>query len=110
MSAKFRVSPAAQKDYRVLGGERPSGASAAARAALEKAHSARPAAAIHVTPRSDGWAVKKAGGQRASTVQRTKAKAMKVGRAQAGTQGVRLVEHGKSGKITANTRPSPARK
>ena len=106
MSSQFRVSRAAQNEYRVLGGERPSGASAAARAALDKAHSARSGSSIHVTPRPDGsWAVKKAGGERASTVQPTKAKAVAIGRAQAGAQKVRLVEHDQAGKIARNTQP-----
>ena len=34
----FIVSPPAQKEFRVLGGTRPSGANAIARAALEAAH------------------------------------------------------------------------
>jgi hypothetical protein len=101
--SKFVVSHPAQRDYRVLGGDRPSGASDAARSAWDQA--GRSVAAIHVTPRADGWAVKKAGSAKASTVQPTKAKAIAVGKAKAAESGSRLIEHGSSGKITKNTKP-----
>ena len=39
--SKFEVSPVAQRDYQVLGGTRPSGASAAARSALASARKVR---------------------------------------------------------------------
>jgi hypothetical protein len=102
--SKFVVSHPAQKDYRVLGGDRPSAASQVAKSAWEKAERSV-AASIHVTPRGDGWAVKKAGSAKASTVQPTKAKAIAVGKTKAAASGSRLIEHGASGKITKNTQP-----
>jgi hypothetical protein len=106
MARKFTVSPAAQKDYRVLGGVRPSGAGATARRALEDARAARPPDAVHVTKRADGWAVKKAGAERASTVKPTKSAAIDAGRTAAAKQGARLIEHGRDGRIIRNTKPT----
>ena len=107
---KFAVSPVAQRDYRVLGGARPSDANAAARAALAKAHKLHPPDAIHVTPRKDGWAVKSEGRDRAATVKPTKAQAVDAARRQAGAQGARLIEHGADGRIVKNTKPVPRSK
>lgn len=101
--SKFVVSHPAQRDYRVLGGDRPSGASQAARSAWDKAGA--PPAAVHVTPRSGGWAVKTAGSAKASTVQPTKAKAVAIGKTKAAQAGSRLIEHGSTGRITKNTKP-----
>lgn len=105
MARKFTVSPAAQHEYRVLGGARPTGAASAARQALEKARAARPPDAVHVTKRSDGWAVKTAGRERAASVKPTKSQALDTARAAAVKHGARLIEHGKDGKIMANTKP-----
>lgn len=102
---KFAVSPPAQRDYRVLGGTKPSGATAAARAALAAAHATRRVEAVHVTPRKDGWAVKTEGRNRAASVEATKARAVDIARAKAGDQGARLIEHGKDGRILKNSKP-----
>ncbi|HEY5473863.1 MAG TPA: DUF2188 domain-containing protein [Candidatus Limnocylindrales bacterium] len=101
---KFTVSPAAQREYRVLGGTKPSGANAAARGALEKAHAARKPEAVHVTRRDSGWAVKTEGRERAASVQPTKAQALEAARDKAAAQGARLVEHGRDGRIIKNTK------
>jgi hypothetical protein len=108
--SKFSVSPAAQREFRVLGGRKPSGADATARDALAKAHAKRQPAAVHVTQRKDGWAVKREGRERAATVQPTKAKAVDIARQAAGSQGARLIEHAKDGQISKNTKPSLPRK
>jgi uncharacterized protein YdaT len=54
---------------------------------------------IHVTPHQDGWAVKKEGGERASSVHDTKAEALEQGRDQARNDHVELVIHRKDGTI-----------
>ena len=41
MASKFTFSPAAQKEFKVLGGQRPTGANARAKEALENAHKPR---------------------------------------------------------------------
>jgi hypothetical protein len=102
--SKFVVSHPAQREYRVLGGDRPSGASQAARSAWDKAERST-SGSIHVTPRDGGWAVKKAGSAKASTVQPTKAQAIAVAKTKAAATGSRLIEHGTTGKITKNTKP-----
>jgi hypothetical protein len=102
---KSSVSPPAQRDYRVLGGTRPSGADAVARAALSRAKSAAPKPAIHVTKRERGWAVKTAGSERASAIEPSKAVAMRTARASAAKRDVRVVEHGRDGKIVDNIKP-----
>ena len=102
---KSSVSPPAQRDYRVLGGSRPSGADAVARAALSKAQSSRPQPSIHVTKRDDGWAVKTAGSERASVIEPSKAAAMKTARQSAAKRDTRVIEHGRDGKIINNTKP-----
>ena len=108
--SKFAVSPVAQRDYRVLGGTRPSNANAAARTALSIAHKGRAPDAVHVTPRKDGWAVKSEGRERAAAVTPTKAQAVDIARKQAGAQGTRLIEHGADNKIVKNTKPLPGHK
>jgi uncharacterized protein DUF2188 len=105
-SPKFTVSRAAQRDYRVLGGKRPSGADALAREALSKANASRTPPAVHVTHRQDGWAVKTEGRERAATIEPTKAKAINEARKTAGERGARLIEHSADGQITKNTKPS----
>lgn len=107
---KFAVSPVAQRDYRVLGGTKPSGADAAARAALAKAHASRQPSAVHVTQRKDGWAVKTEGRERATTIQPTKAQAVHTARERAGSQGARLIEHDSGGRISKNTKPISKKK
>jgi hypothetical protein len=107
---RFAVSPVAQRDYRVLGGTRPSDANAAARAALASAHKLRQPDAVHVTPRKDGWAVKLEGRDRPAVVKPTKAQAVEVARQTARAQGARLIEHGTDGKIVKNTKPVTGQK
>ena len=55
--------------------------------------------AIHVVPRPDGWAVKKAGSERASSVHRTQDEALAAARTQARRERVELVIHGRDGRI-----------
>jgi hypothetical protein len=55
--------------------------------------------AIHVVPHPDGWAVKKAGSERASSVHRTQAEALDAARSQARRERVELVIHGRDGRI-----------
>lgn len=107
---KFAVSPVAQRDYRVLGGTKPSGTDAAARTALAKAQSSRLPSAVHVTQRKDGWAVKTEGHERASRIQPTKAQAVHSAREKASSQGARLIEHDSGGRISKNTKPIPKKK
>ena len=107
---KFTVSPVAQRDYRVLGGGRPTGLGAAARAALAQAQAARPPAAVHITPRKDGWAVLSEGRERAAKVLENKAAAVSAGREMASSQRARLIEHGVDGRITKNTKPVPRKR
>ena len=107
MSKKFQVSRAAQRDFRVLGGSRPSGSEATAREALALAKSNRQKDAIHVVPRKDGWAVKTEQRERAASVTPTKAKAVEAARVQARAQGARLIVHGSNGRILNNTKPAP---
>ncbi|HMI85622.1 MAG TPA: DUF2188 domain-containing protein [Polyangiaceae bacterium] len=54
---------------------------------------------VHVTPHKDGWAVKKDGAERASSVHDTQAEAAKVGRAAAKAEHSELRIHGRDGKI-----------
>jgi hypothetical protein len=105
--SKFSVSRPAQRTYTVLSGGRPTGAHSTARAALSKAHASRKPAAVHVTPRKDGWAVKTEGRERASSVESTKAKALDEGRKAAADRGGRLIEHSTDGRIVRNMKPSP---
>jgi uncharacterized protein YdaT len=53
----------------------------------------------HVVPHPDGWAVKPAGGERASSIHDTQRQAIDRAREIARTQGVELFIHGKDGRI-----------
>ncbi|MGX9146802.1 DUF2188 domain-containing protein [Mesorhizobium sp. 128a] len=53
----------------------------------------------HVVPHSDGWAVKGAGAQRASSVHETQKAAIDAGRLVARNQGTELLVHGRNGQI-----------
>ena len=57
----------------------------------------------HVVPHEDGWAVKSAGGQRASSVHRTQEEAIEKGREMAQNQKTELFIHGRDGRIRART-------
>lgn len=104
-TSQFKVSPAAQREYRVLSDGTPTGADEVARQALQKARADRQPDPIHVTKRTDGWALKTAGRERATTVKPTKAAAMDAARETAAKRGARVVEHGRDGKIVHNTKP-----
>lgn len=54
---------------------------------------------IHVVPHEDGWAVKREGGERASSVHERKEDAMSQARDQGRRDQVEVVEHGRDGKI-----------
>lgn len=54
---------------------------------------------LHVVPHPGGWAVKREGADRASSVHDTKKEAMDTARGQARREGVEVVDHGKDGKI-----------
>jgi len=54
---------------------------------------------IHVVPHPDGWAVKREGAERATSVHERKVDAVEAGRASARQDEVELVIHGKDGKI-----------
>ena len=53
----------------------------------------------HVVPHPDGWAVKPAGGKRASSVHPTQAEAIERGREIAMNQDSELLIHGRNGQI-----------
>ena len=53
----------------------------------------------HVVPHPDGWAVRPAGGERASSVHRTQAEAIERAREIARNQETELFVHGRDGKI-----------
>lgn len=53
----------------------------------------------HVVPSSDGWAVKSAGGKKATRVFTTQGKAIDAARRIAKNQGTELVVHGRDGRI-----------
>ena len=53
----------------------------------------------HVVPHPDGWAVKPAGGERASSVHSTQAEAIERGREIAMNQDSELLIHGRNGQI-----------
>jgi hypothetical protein len=53
----------------------------------------------HVVPHSDGWAVKPAGGEKASSVHTTQADAIDRGRQVAQNQGTELFIHGRNGQF-----------
>lgn len=54
---------------------------------------------VHIVRRDDGWAVKKEGNQRASSVHQTQQEAIDAGREAAKVQRSELVIHGRDGKI-----------
>lgn len=53
----------------------------------------------HVVPSTSGWAVRKAGSTRASSVHKTQEQAIAAGTAIARNQGTELYIHGKDGRI-----------
>ena len=53
----------------------------------------------HVVPHPDGWAVKPAGGERASSVHDTQREAIDQGRQVSRNQGTELLIHGRNGRI-----------
>ena len=53
----------------------------------------------HVVPHKDGWAVKPAGGQRASSVHGTQGEAIAKGKEIAQNQAAELIVHGRDGRI-----------
>lgn len=53
----------------------------------------------HVVRHPDGWAVKPAGGSKASSVHPTQAAAIEAGRTIAQNQGTELLVHGRNGQI-----------
>lgn len=55
---------------------------------------------IHTVPTEDGWANRRAGGERASSTHSTKAEAQAAGRAAAKKDGVEHLIHNKDGKIS----------
>ena len=54
---------------------------------------------IHVVKHDDGWAIRREGGERASSVHNTKAEAMEQARDLGRRDRVEVVEHGRDGKI-----------
>ena len=54
---------------------------------------------VHVVPHKDGWAVKRSGNQKSSSVHPTKQDALNTGRKMAQKDRAELVIHGKNGKI-----------
>lgn len=54
---------------------------------------------IHVVPHQDGWAVKKEGNERASSVHGTQAEALQQARDQGRRDQVEVVTHGRDGRI-----------
>jgi len=55
---------------------------------------------VHIVPHEEGWAVKREGGERASSVHSTKTEATEAGRKTAKAEKVELVIHNKDGKIS----------
>ncbi len=53
----------------------------------------------HVIPHEDGWAIRAAGSQRATSVHRTQQAAIDAGREIARNQGGELLIHGRDGRI-----------
>lgn len=54
---------------------------------------------IHVVKHDEGWAVRREGAERASSVHDTKAEAMEQARYQGRRDQVEVVEHGRDGRI-----------
>lgn len=55
----------------------------------------------HVVPHDNGWAVRGAGSQRATSVHQTQQQAIDAGRAISRNQGSELLIHGRNGQIRA---------
>ena len=55
----------------------------------------------HVVPHTDGWAVRGAGSQRASSVHDTQQQAIDAARSVSRNQGSELLIHGRNGRIRA---------
>ena len=55
----------------------------------------------HVVPHDNGWAVRGAGSQRATSVHSTQQQAIDAGRAISQNQGSELLIHGRNGQIRA---------
>lgn len=53
----------------------------------------------HVVPHEDGWAIRSAGSQRATSIHDTQGEAIEVGREIARNQGTELFVHGRDGRI-----------
>lgn len=53
----------------------------------------------HVVPHDDGWAVRSAGSQRATSIHRTQEEAISAGREIARNQRAELFIHGRDGRI-----------
>jgi uncharacterized protein YdaT len=53
----------------------------------------------HVVPHKDGWAVKRENSERASSVQKTKGDAVRIGREISKNQGTEFIIHKKDGTI-----------
>lgn len=53
----------------------------------------------HVVPHEDGWAVRSAGSQRATSIHDTQGEAVAAGREIARNQGAELFVHGRDGRI-----------
>lgn len=68
---------------------------------------------VHVLPRSNGWAVKKDGAKRATSVHPTQQEAEQVGRRIAISEGSELRIHGRDGRVrdsdSFGNDPSPPR-
>lgn len=56
---------------------------------------------VHVTPHDDGWAIRREGASRASSLHRTQAEAIDAGRRTAGREHAELKVHGRDGHIRA---------
>ena len=56
---------------------------------------------VHVTPHNDGWAVRREGSERASSLHRTQADAIDAGRTTARREQTELEVHGRNGRIRA---------
>lgn len=54
---------------------------------------------VHVVPHGDGWAVKREGNQRASSLHDTQAEAERVGRPAARAEQTEFYLHGRDGQI-----------
>lgn len=63
---------------------------------------------LHVVPREDGWAVKRAGSARASQLFNTQAEAIKAATKTARSSRSEVVIHGRTGAIRQRVSTSPA--